>query len=80
MAKPKRMTRRVVEARERWTRIIREWRKSGLDVRAFCRKHGVPECRRINWRPSVTLPIAKSLPPFATRQSDHAREWLHRNP
>lgn len=33
----------MVEARERWTRIVREWRKSGLGVRAFCRKHGVPE-------------------------------------
>ena len=43
MAKPKWVTRQVVEGRERWTRIIREWRRSGLGVRAFCRKHGVPE-------------------------------------
>ncbi len=50
MAKPKRVTRQVVEARERWTRIIREWRKSGLGVRAFCRKHGVPEYGQYAWR------------------------------
>ncbi len=50
MAKPKRVTRQVVEARERWTRIVREWRKSGLGVRAFCQQHGVPEYGLYAWR------------------------------
>jgi transposase-like protein len=50
MAKPKRVTRQTVEARERWTRIVREWRKSGLSVRAFCQKHGVPEYGLYAWR------------------------------
>ncbi|MHC4507008.1 MAG: IS66 family insertion sequence element accessory protein TnpA [Planctomycetota bacterium] len=50
MAKPKRVTRQTVEARERWTRIVREWRKSGLGVRAFCRKRGVPEHGLYAWR------------------------------
>jgi len=50
MARPKRVTRQMVEARERWTRIVREWRKSGLGVRAFCQKHGVPEYGLYAWR------------------------------
>jgi hypothetical protein len=44
------MTRRGVEARERWTKIVRKWRKSGQGVRAFCRKHGVPEHGFYTWR------------------------------
>jgi transposase-like protein len=38
------------EARERWAGIVDEWRRSGLGVRAFCRKRGVGEHSFYAWR------------------------------
>jgi len=37
-------------ARERWARIVADWRRSGLGVRAFCRKRGVGEHGFYAWR------------------------------
>ena len=37
-------------ARERWARIVDEWRRSGLGVWAFCRKRGVGEHSFYAWR------------------------------
>lgn len=41
---------RSVRARERWAGIVDEWRRSGLGVRAFCRKRGVGEPSFYAWR------------------------------
>jgi transposase-like protein len=37
-------------ARERWERIVDEWRRTGLGVRAFCRKRGLSEHSFYVWR------------------------------
>ncbi|MHC4252929.1 MAG: IS66 family insertion sequence element accessory protein TnpA [Planctomycetota bacterium] len=41
---------RSAAARERWARIVADWRRSGLGVRAFCRKRGVGEHSFYAWR------------------------------
>jgi transposase-like protein len=41
---------RSARARERWETIIGEQRRSGLGVRAFCRKRGVNEHSFYVWR------------------------------
>ncbi len=41
---------RSVRARERWVGIVEEQRRSGLGVRAFCRKQGVSEHSFYAWR------------------------------
>jgi transposase len=33
-----------------WRRMFRQWRSSGLSVRAFCRLHGVAEPSFYSWR------------------------------
>jgi transposase-like protein len=33
-----------------WRRMLREWRSSGLSVRAFCRLHGLAEPSFYSWR------------------------------
>jgi transposase-like protein len=38
------------EVRERWGRIVDEWRGSGLGVRAFCRERGLSEHSLYAWR------------------------------
>ena len=30
-------------SRADWQKIIRQWQKSGLSIRAFCRQHGISE-------------------------------------
>jgi transposase-like protein len=37
-------------AREKWTRIIREQRASGLSVAAFCAERGIPASSLFAWR------------------------------
>ena len=37
-------------ARDLWARIVADWRRSGLGVRAFCRKRGVGEHSFYAWR------------------------------
>jgi transposase-like protein len=36
-----------------WRRMVREWRRSGLGVRAFCAQHGLSEPSFYAWRRSV---------------------------
>jgi len=38
------------ETSQRWGRWIREWRSSGLSVRAFCKLHGLAEPSFYAWR------------------------------
>src|SRR5262245_20398624 len=35
---------------QRWRRRISQWRASGLSVRAFCARHGLPIASFYNWR------------------------------
>jgi len=38
-------------AKERfWRRVVRQWRHSGLSVRAFCAEHGLAEPSFYHWR------------------------------
>lgn len=37
-----------------WRRMFREWRSSGLSVRAFCRLHGLAEPSFYSWRRALT--------------------------
>ena len=39
-----------------WRRRIREWRASGLSVRAFCDRHGLDESRFYVWRRQLEQP------------------------
>lgn len=36
-----------------WRRMVREWRRSGLSVRAFCAEHGLAEPSFYSWRRSI---------------------------
>ena len=33
-----------------WRTMVRQWRQSGLSVRAFCRRHGLLEPNFFAWR------------------------------
>jgi len=33
-----------------WRRVVRQWRQSGLSVRAFCAQHGLSEASFYAWR------------------------------
>lgn len=41
---------RSERARERWARVVADWRRSGLGVRAFCRERGLGEHSFYAWR------------------------------
>ena len=36
-----------------WRRMMRQWRCSGLSVRAFCAEHGLSEPSFFNWRRTI---------------------------
>ena len=36
-----------------WRRMMRQWRRSGLSVRAFCAEHGLSEPSFYNWRRTI---------------------------
>lgn len=36
-----------------WRRLVRQWRASGLSVRAFCQRHDVTEANFYAWRRSL---------------------------
>lgn len=48
---------------EFWRRMVRGWRRSGLSVRAFCRRHGLAEPSFYAWR--RTLAQRDAAPPTA---------------
>lgn len=51
-------------AKERfWRRVLRDWRKSGLSVRAFCAEHGLAEPSFYHWRRTLQE-RAPSAPAF----------------
>jgi transposase-like protein len=33
-----------------WRRMVRQWRRSGLSIRAFCQQHNLPEHNFYAWR------------------------------
>jgi transposase len=52
---------------ERWRRVLREWRASGLSVRDFCDWRKIPESQFWWWRRRLgeqAEPVAKSEPAF----------------
>jgi transposase-like protein len=44
-----------------WRRMVRDWRKSGLSVRAFCRAHGLSEPSMYAWRRTLAQRDADSF-------------------
>jgi hypothetical protein len=54
-----------------WRRLLRQWRRSGLSVRAFCHQHGLSEPNFYAWRrtladrdaPAVAFVPVGVLPP-----------------
>jgi hypothetical protein len=49
-------------AKERfWRRIVRQWRESGLSVRAFCAQQGLAEPNSYAWRRTIRERDSQSL-------------------
>jgi hypothetical protein len=69
-----------------WRRMIRQWQKSGLSVRAFCRLHGLSEPSIYAWRRTLARRDADTFQfvpveivpdePAAVGDNDHGRLQL----
>jgi transposase-like protein len=46
-----------------WRRMIRQWRDSGLSVRAFCQRHDLGEQSFYTWRRTLAQRDADPMPP-----------------
>ena len=46
-----------------WRRMVRQWRRSGLSVRAFCEEHGLAEPTFYAWRRTLAQRDAAARPP-----------------
>jgi transposase-like protein len=44
-----------------WRRVLRQWHKSGLSVRAFCATHGISEPSFYAWRRTLHLRDAEAV-------------------
>ena len=56
-----------------WRRALRQWRRSGLSVRAFCVEHGVTEASFYAWRRIVAQRDQESAPVHAKPKRDRVR-------
>lgn len=66
------MNTRDCSARERWQRIVREQRESGLPVAQFCREQGVGESSLFAWKRRLAREAqAAATPAFV---------WVHPAP
>jgi transposase len=45
-----------------WRRVVRQWRTSGLSVRAFCEQHDLPQASFYGWRRTLAERDAKPRP------------------
>jgi hypothetical protein len=45
-----------------WRRMVREWRASGLSVRAFCKQRDVPQASFYGWRRTLAERDAEPRP------------------
>jgi hypothetical protein len=45
-----------------WRRLLRQWRRSGLSVRAFCAQQDLAEANFYAWRRIITRRDAETLP------------------
>jgi transposase-like protein len=44
-----------------WRRAVRQWRKSGLSIRDFCRQEGLPEGNFYAWRRTIAQRDAEKV-------------------
>jgi transposase-like protein len=56
-----------------WRRALRQWRRSGLNVRAFCAEHGVTEASFYAWRRIVAQRDQESASVHAKPERDRVR-------
>jgi transposase-like protein len=47
-----------------WRQQVRQWRRSGLSIRGFCRQHGLAEASFYAWRRTLAerVPLAQRRP------------------
>ncbi len=57
-----------------WRRLLRQWRRSGLTVRAFCAEHQVSEPSFYSWRRSIAERDQRVTVSVATVGDDDAHD------
>ena len=55
-----------------WRRMVKQWQRSGLSVRAFCAQHGLAEASFYAWRRIITQLKQESAPDPAMPERDSA--------
>jgi hypothetical protein len=53
-----------------WRRVFRQWRHSGLSIRAFCAEHGLAEPSFYAWRRIIGLRDQQIVAPRAGQPAD----------
>jgi transposase-like protein len=57
-----------------WRRLLRQWRRSGLTVRAFCAEHKVSEPSFYSWRRSIAERDQRATVSAPTVGDDNAHD------
>ena len=57
-----------------WRRTLRQWRRSGLSVRAFCAEHVLAEASFYAWRRIVAQRDQESAPVHAKPERDRVED------